>query len=320
MLMKKYKFISTLRYLSISEPIEQWVNLLPGIDVTNNKKLISSVVDSEFMEVAGVIEYEHFINADNIIYCEIDETIFKRGENSHEALYVWLVWLEMLLNDLWFLKDNAVICEAAFCKLTDESHSSWTRNNLTNPAYFSSGISSQNIDITIEELKRWDEKSHQIQSYLCNCKSTLKDSFTNTHFSRIGRSMRFIKAATRERHPAVKLAHYCSAYESLFSTDSTELTHKLSERVAFFLKDFGFDPVEVFDDLKSFYGIRSKVTHGDSLKSNKEQLLSGMSQKCDNYLRIILNIILSDNALTKLFDGPKEPFEQFFKKKLFTVD
>ncbi|EHY0954867.1 TPA: HEPN domain-containing protein [Vibrio cholerae] len=317
--MKKYKFISTLRYLSISEPIEEWVTLVPGIDITNNKNLISGIVDSEFREVAGTIEYEHFINADNIIYCEIDDTIFNKGEDSHQALYVWLVWLKMLLNDLWLLKDNAVICEAAFCKLTDSSHCEWTRNNLTTPAYLSSGISFQNTEMTIEELKTWDEKSHQIQSYLCNTKSTFKDSFTNTRFSRIGRSMRFIEAAVRERHPAVKLAHYCSAFESLFSTDNSELIHKLSERVAFFLKDFNFNPVEVFDDLKSFYAIRSKVTHGDSLKSNKEQFLSSMSQKCDNYLRVILNIIISDSELMALFDGKKEPFEQFFKNKLFMV-
>jgi len=268
--MKKYKFISTLRYLSISEPIEEWVTLMPGINITNNKNIISSIIDGEFKEVAGAIEFDHFINADNIIYCETDSTIFNKDEDSHQALYVWLVWLKMLLNDLWLVKDNAVICEAAFCKETGLNHSAWTRNNLTTPAYLSSGFSFKNIEMTIEELKKWDQKSHQLQSYFCDTKSTLKDSFTNTRFSRIGRSMRFIEAATRERHPAVKIAHYCSAYESLFSTDNSELTHKLSERIALFLKDFEFNPIEVFDDIKSFYGIRSKVTHGDSLKTNQE--------------------------------------------------
>nr|WP_305462904.1 HEPN domain-containing protein [Photobacterium leiognathi] len=111
------------------------------------------------------------------------------------------------------------------------------------------------------------------------------------------------------------MAHYCSAFESLFSTDNSELTHKLSERVAFFLKDFGFNPVEVFDDLKSFYVIRSKVTHGDSLKTNKEQSLSSLSQRCDNYLRVILNIILSDSELMALFDGKKSLLSSFLKRK-----
>lgn len=315
MVMKKYKFISTLRYLTITESIEAWLTLMPGIDITNNKKLISSIIDNEFKDVAGIIEFEHFINADNLIYCEIDETFFNKGEDSHEALYVWLVWLEMLLNDLWLIKDNAVICEAAFCKLTN----AWTRNNLTHSVFMSSGVSFTNTEMTLEELKKWNEKSHQVQSFLFSSESTLTNSFTNTNFSRVGRSMRFIKAATRENHPAVKLAHYCSAFESLFSTDNSELSHKLSERVALFLKDFGFDPIVVFDDLKSFYGIRSKVTHGDSLKTNKEQLLSSMSQKCDNYLRNILNIIINDDELLRLFDGNKDNFDIFFKNKLFRL-
>ncbi|MCC4791126.1 HEPN domain-containing protein [Vibrio splendidus] len=318
--MKKYKFISTLRYLSISEPIDYWLTLVPGINITNDKSLISEIIDNEFRDVAGIIEYNHFINAENIVYCEIDDSIFTKGENSHQALYTWLCWLKMLLSDLWLLKDNAVICESAFCKFTDGEHEEWSSNYLTTPAYFSSGTSFQNTDMTMKELIQWDEKSCQVQSYLCKSRSTFMDSFTNTKFSRIGRSMRFIQAAAREMHPAVKIAHYCSAYESLFSTDNSELTHKLSERVAFFLKDFGFDPIEVFDDLKSFYGIRSKVTHGDTLKSNKEQDLPEMSEKCDSYLRTILNIIINDDELVALFDGKKEPFEKFFKSKLFMAN
>lgn len=314
--MKKYTFISTLRYLSISEPIDDWITLMPGIDITNNKALISQIIDQEFKEMAGVIEYKHFLEADNIIYCELDETNFNRCEDSHQALYVWLVWLQMLLNDLWFIKDNAVICEAAFCKLSDESHSAWTRNHLANSIFTSSGSCFKNTICSIDELKEWDKKSEQIQSYLHSSKSTFLNSFTNSSFSRIGRSMRFISAATKERHPAVKLAHYCSAFESLFSTDSAELSHKLSERVALFLKDYNFNPLKVFDDMKSFYGIRSKVTHGDSLKTNKEQQLSQMSLDCDVYLRFILNSILNDKKLLSLFDGKKDNFEDYFKNKL----
>ncbi len=314
--MKKYTFISTLRYLSISEKIDGWLTLVPGIDITNDKNLISKVIDSEFMEMAGAIEHKHFLDAENIIYCEIDETIFRKGEDSHEALYIWLTWLEMLLNDLWLIKDNVVICEAAFCKLVDKKRTSWTRNNLTNPMFMNSGDSNKVVKMTVDELKGWNQKSYQIQMYLHESKSTNFASFTNTKFSRVGRSIRFIKAATRESHPAVKLAHYCSAFESLFSTDSAELSHKLSERVALFLKNYGFNPIEVFDDMKSFYGIRSKVTHGDSLKTSKEQMLSQMSQKCDNYLRVILNTLLDDIALLSLFDGKKDPFEEFFKYKL----
>ena len=225
----------------------------------------------------------------------------------------------MLLDDLWFIKDNAVICEAAFCKLTDKNKMGWTKNYLVNSTFKSSGVGCEAIDLSVGELKALDVKSNQVRSYLHSSNSNAFNSFTNAGFSRIGRSLRFIAAATRERHPAIKLAHYCSAFESLFSTDSAELFHKLSERVAIFLKGYGFDPVEVFDDIKSFYGIRSKVTHGDSLKAGKEQQLSDMSQKCDNYLRVILNYLCDDEKLLLLFDGKKEGFENYFKNELLVT-
>lgn len=292
---------------------------MPGVNITNDKALISQVINQEFKGMAGTIEYQHFIEAGNIIYCELGEADFKKGESSHEALYVWLTWLNMLLSDLWFIKDNAVICEAAFCKLTDKNQVGWTRNCLVNSTFKSSGIGCEAIDLSVDELKAWDIKSNQVQSYLHSSNSVIFNSFTNSNFSRIGRSFRFIAAASKEKHPAIKLAHYCSALESLFSTDSAELSHKLSERVALFLKTYGFNPVEVFDDIKSFYGIRSKVTHGDSLKAGREQQLPDMSQKCDNYLRVILNCLFEDEKLLLLFDGKKEVFENYFKNELLVA-
>lgn len=316
--MKTFRFISTLRFLSISEPMDYWVTLMPGIDVTNNKELIKEIIDEEFKNIAGLIEFEHFIETDALIYCEIEEKHFRKGIDSDRALFIWLLWLDALLRDLWLIKDNAVICESAFCKMNTDKDTAWTRNYLSSTVSKSSGHLFQNIELTLEELKAWDNKSEQVQNYLFANDSTYNDSFTNTKFSRIGRSLRFIQAARTDTHPAVKLAHYCSAFESLFSTDSAELSHKLSERVAIFLKDYDYDPLVVFDDMKLFYGIRSKVSHGDSLKSNKEKQLSELSEKCDSYLREIINIVLANQELINIFDGKKEQFETFFKLKILS--
>jgi hypothetical protein len=315
--MRKYKFISTLRYLNISDPIKDgWFSLMPGIDITNNKSEISKVIDDEFKGAAGFIEYEHFGNANNIIYCEVDEDIFGRALDSEQALFIWLHWLKLLINDLWFIKDNAVVCEAAFCKSTDQYSTSWTRNSLTSAAYNSFGQPFSQVTLTSRELELWESKSCEIQTYLHSSKSTSLDSFTNTSFSRLARCMRFIRAAAREQHQAVKISYYCSAFESLFSTDNTGLSHKLSERVAIFLRDYGFNPLEVFDHFKSFYDIRSCVTHGSSIKPTREKQLSNLSNQCDDYLRTVILIVLDDLELRTLFDGKSDRFECYFKHKL----
>ncbi|MDD9180740.1 hypothetical protein, partial [Aliivibrio sp. A6] len=215
--MKKYIFISTLRHLTIPEAMTGWLTLMPGINITNDQVEIQKVITEEFREVAGIIEYQHFLNADNILYCYINQESFGKPLDSGQALILWLSWLQMLLNDLWFIKDNAVVCEAAFCKLTHGVDTSWTRNNITNAAYNSLGQPFISTELSVEEMKSWSGKSVQVQTYLHDSDSTFFDSFINTNFSRVGRSMRFIQAAIKEQHPAVKLAHYCSAFESLFS-------------------------------------------------------------------------------------------------------
>jgi hypothetical protein len=115
----------------------------------------------------------------------------------------------------------------------------------------------------------------------------------------------------------MKISHYCSALESLFSTDSIELSHKLSERIAIFLREFNYDPLTVFNDIKSFYSIRSKVTHGDSIAEKKGKLIQDISITCDKYLRNIINIIIDSPDLIQIFDGSKSDLEDYFKKKLF---
>lgn len=82
------------------------------------------------------------------------------------------------------------------------------------------------------------------------------------------------------------------------------------------MKPYGYDPIKTFDDIKSFYNIRSKVTHGDSLKSDRVGKLPEESIKLDNYLRVIMNIILDSDELMIIFNGNKDSFEKYFKEKL----
>jgi hypothetical protein len=48
----------------------------------------------------------------------------------------------------------------------------------------------------------------------------------------------------------VRIANYCSALESLFSNDTTELTHKLSERVSWFIGEDAANRISTFHRVK----------------------------------------------------------------------
>lgn len=105
--------------------------------------------------------------------------------------------------------------------------------------------------------------------------------FMEKGYCRSGRALQFIDNARVSTNTGFKVAHYISAFESLFSTNFAELSHKLSERVAFFLGSHGHSKKEVFQNIKVAYGIRSKLVHGDNLSKSKIQKCPEESQVCD---------------------------------------
>lgn len=317
--MRNFKFITTLRFLEVLEEIPESFSLMPGIDLINDRNKIQEIINDELKSVAGTIEHSHLLNSNHLLICEADETIFQKPMGSNEALFLWLVWIDMLINDSWLVKDNAMACEIAYAKMTDGKHTEWSNNYLAYSPSFSSGEQYVSSGFTNEEIIKWESLSHSLQSYLHDNNSGAFSSFINKGYSRIGRAFRFIYAARKEPQPAIKISHYCTAFESLFSTDNTELSHKLSERIALFLKPLGFDPLIVFDDIKLFYNVRSKVTHGDNIQPSKELEIPKLSSKCDAYLRSIVISIIKDNDLRQLFDGNKQTFDEYFKKQMFGI-
>ena len=111
---------------------------------------------------------------------------------------------------------------------------------------------------------------------------------------------------------AVKVANFCSALEALFSSGETELTHKLSERVACFLSDDPADRWRTYRDLKAAYSIRSKTVHGDRITKGRDTL-DQTTEKLDSLLRKILRRILEAPALQERFMGqePKDMRDYF---------
>jgi len=309
-----YKLISTFRYLVFSTDVPATFSLMPGVDIITDRKKIKTILNKEFSLVAGAIEHHHFINAGHLIYCEGDETHFK--DNAKTALIVWLSWIDLALKDAWLIKDHAITCEMAYARCVNKKTVSWSNNSLQTCPTFSAGHRLDNVTFDHQELIAWEAQTALVRGYLHEAKSDMFRTFVGKGYSRIGRALRFIDAARNELQPPIKISHYCSAFESLFSTDNAELSHKLSERVAIFLRQFSFDPIEVFNNMKSFYAIRSKVTHGDVIKDSEVEKIPALSETCDEYLRRVFNFIFESKELLALFDGNKAEFDEYFKRAL----
>ena len=79
------------------------------------------------------------------------------------------------------------------------------------------------------------------------------------------------------------------------------MTHKLSERIAYFLEDDPSKRFAIYEDLKSIYSIRSQVTHGSTISKKYLHKISEHSKKADDILRRIFVILQENECLDEYF-------------------
>jgi hypothetical protein len=314
--MKDIHYVTSFRNLRISEQITGQVELLPDVNITNDSSVKARFLTPEFANAAGVIETEHLRAEGNIVFGEFETSDIKEMAPD-SFLLVILLWIDLLFRNAWLVKDHAMECDAAFLRVETPTGISWTRNYLAMRPSFADGRIGCELAMSIGELNTWAQTSHLVESYLHDINSSSLRFMMEKGYSRSGRAVQFIDAARRVANLAFKIANYCSAFETLFTTDSAELAHKLSERVAFFLGERGYDRLVVFGTIKSAYAIRSKLVHGDTLKAKQIDELSGLSVQCDNYLRMILNALFATESLKEIFDSENDALEEYFAKLIF---
>lgn len=309
--MKAVSYVTCFRKLKLTETISGYVELIPGVNITNDPGVREKWLTPEFSTVAGAIEATHLQTESNLVFGEFDPEDM-RDLPPDGFLLVILSWLDRLLENAWLIRDHAMVCDAAFLRAELTSGVSWSSNFLAIRPTFSDLYPHKDLEMSVEDLKEWSHTNDLVEGYLYKTGSSSLRFMMEKGYTRSGRAMRFVVAARRAQDIAFKIANYCSALETLFTTESTELAHKLAERAAFFLGERGYNRRAVFTQIKSAYGVRSKLVHGDTLKSNQIQGLPALSAQCDVYLRTILREIFSSKDLKKVFDSHNEVIENYF--------
>jgi hypothetical protein len=171
----------------------------------------------------------------------------------------------------------------------------------------------ETIKFTEDEILKAVKLHEEVYTFISEKARDLKN-FLQKGNSRIARAFHFLEAARSERNLGIKIADYCTCYETLFSTESTELSHKLAERVSNFLAHLSDEKMNIYQSIKSAYNIRSKVVHGDNLTNNQIENLVKTSENCDYHLRLILNSIVNSEKLTEIFEQKNDSLEDYFAK------
>ena len=107
--------------------------------------------------------------------------------------------------------------------------------------------------------------------------------------------MRRWDSSVERTHTEDKLVDYWIAFESLFlPKKNPELAYRAALRIAWFLGEAPLERTSLFKDMKTSYGTRSEIVHGDQPENTAD-----VSKRTGDVLR---------RALLKLLEM-SEPFE-----------
>ena len=309
--------ITTLRWLAIDAPPGIY-KLMPTVSLVVGKENIKRHLPSNFDLFAGIIESNYFDSANHLVVCDAEDLDNWGADfSADEILHMWLVFVEWALQDSWLVKDNCFVCEIAYCRLKELGAVSWANNNLYAQASTTHGFRDVIVQFDRAELELWASKGVLLRSRLHETGYSFVKPVTDRGVTRFARFLSFVYIARCASLPAMKISQMCSALESLFSTTTTELTHRLSERVSFFI---GGSPVEMesnYQFMKKVYAVRSQVTHGAPVSKSLAGEIPSLSETMLDLLRVITFKILEDDDAGAVVAGSDEFIESHFRKCLF---
>jgi hypothetical protein len=105
--MSDVQYVTSFRKLNLSDEITGHVELIPGVNITNDARVMSSLLTPELASVAGAIEIEYLRRAPNLVFGEFDAEQFRELPPDG----VWfpiLMWIDGLFRNAWLLKDHAL--------------------------------------------------------------------------------------------------------------------------------------------------------------------------------------------------------------------
>lgn len=295
----KYKFIAAIHYMEL-ENENTLIPLASGY-ISNRKPIIEDIMYNELsLTTLGLHSIDEIREApsfyivdgdwgDNLLPPEID-TI------GTSLCFALLRQIQHMVGKLWRLKDNSIYVRDGFLY-------SYT-DNIADGCTFKASVSAINtfsngeqkiIKISNSDLLAYGKEmdifpigdviNHR-QDYrtVTQLQHYKKSSLCRKDLAEV-----YVNMARMEGSIPMKILLYCSAMEALVANSTTELSHRVAERIAILIGNSQEERCEIYSNVKNGYDTRSKVAHGDFLKKD-EIMIQQYSMILDNYLRQLLQL------------------------------
>ncbi len=305
--MQKVLFITNIQHLNISSNLGRGERVGDKFFITNDRSYIESLLTPNFTTIAGSLETKYLKTATAVTYGIEECEVFSNDGEAISYLNTRLAKVKLFLQFLWLIKDNSVNADLGYLEHPYDTLKAGVRRSNVSRNFFSLFFSTAEGEVTATEFTR-DElrKARDIFKRVPGEIVFHPQSATDDRFGRFERAFYFSQAARTSSDLGVKIANYCTCLEALFSTDSKELSHKLSERVACFLESELEGRLKLFHLIKKAYGIRSRVVHGAGGSKSLQREVIATSISCDHILRRIFLTILENQSLFDRFLSKSE--------------
>ena len=308
-------FISKINNLEFNESLGKGFPIRGNCFITNDADVIERLLPEGTRKFIGDM-FWHELKKGPVVYWEVlgeRESQFMSNPNPGEILSQWVTELIAFFQALWIVEDNAADPGLAFCLVKHPVHGlGGTWASVTGPST-SVGMH-PNSACSANSLALAEEYFSILIHYTFS--EIWKDAEPDTQYKlgsakgvpRLYRFFYFLSCARHADDLAIKISFYITCLEILFSTSASEIVHKLSERVAFFLGKTPKARKSYFQIVKSAYSIRSKLVHGDVLDGTvKIQLVAA---EMDELLRQLVVKILKNEQLEKVFAKIPQDLEE----------
>jgi hypothetical protein len=316
-----YYFIAKLYDIRILSSLSRGKKIDEKARISNGQMNFKRIFDNEvFKDSIGRLEANAFENSTYVYevgeYSDLKK-VFDIEYPQHIYLNYLMRKIQVFLTSLWLVKDNSVNLELGFLQIypddrpiqgTIHSNSIASSPNNCYGEYAETTFTSDELELAIKYFNILLEEDSDLKENgdrLPSRNPLAKGS------ARIGRALYFLFLARDESVLPLKIMSYCSVLECLFTSDSSEVTHKVSERFARFMGETYDERQRYFKLAKDLYKIRSKAVHGQVVKDTPETM-RGFLKDIDSAVRVIFSEYFTDVEGYEVFEYNNDDYEKWF--------
>lgn len=317
----KYRFITIMHNMKLETVKNRGITIFPCGRITNGTQILEATMKNNLM--IGTVGTHSIDEFNNHTYFYIDSE-FKDINNKDDMdmvgtkyAFFFLREIQNFVHCLWEIKDNNIYIRDGFLIVYNKSLDDGYTYKASLSEIFSrstlerdvSIFSDAEIQLAINKFEIPTEADSQLD--LDDYKHPTDDVFLKKKKSdRITRAFYFTASARKSSIYPMKIVFYCTALECLFSTSTSEITHKIAERVALVIGNSVEDRKRLFKFIKTAYSIRSTLVHGASLSGDSESFKE-VANNLDNILRELIT------NKSDIFNKNDQQLEEIFVNLMF---